>query len=448
MLTASWACLLFSVAPGRRVGRLGGGGTTRALCHTPGVKRVLLVLSQMPQDPASGAARSMRTMCEMLASFPDRFRVRGVVCTGTEHGSPEPAERVLASAGVAPVIEPASATRPRVLRFEHHRVPYAMLDTGPATAPHCNADVNRAFDDLIDAEARAFGPDMVLTFGGQPTEMARRARLRERGAAVVFGLRNHGYLKHGAFRDVDAVITPSRYLSGVYEKFCGLRSTALPVPINEAEVLAERREPVMFTFINPSPQKGLMFFARLAEELGKRRPDIGLMVVESRGTAGTLVRAGLAGGFDLRRHGGIVTSPGVAEPRHIYAATRVLLAPSVWEEPSGRVSGEAMLNGIPPMVSDRGGLPETVDGGGFVLPLPAHLTPQSLMPVTAPEVEPWASLIERLQDDEAFYQEWCGRARAAGERLRFGALAPRYAEVFESVSLGPKGTLGPGVAPR
>ncbi|MFM9959574.1 MAG: glycosyltransferase [Phycisphaerales bacterium] len=413
------------------------------------MKRVLLVLSQMPQDPASGAARSMRTMCEMLASFPDRFGVRAVVCSGTEHGSPEPVERVLASAGVTPTIEPANigpGGRPRVLRFEHHRVPYAMLDTGATMAPNCNAEINRAFDHLIDAEADAFGPDMVLTFGGQPGEMARRARLRARGMAIVFGLRNHGYLKHGAFKDCDAVVTPSRYLSGVYESFCGLRSTALPVPINESEVLATEREPVMFTFVNPSPQKGLMFFARLAEELGKRRPDIGLMVVESRGTAGTLVRAGQAGGFDLRRHASIVTSPGVSEPRHIYAATRVLLVPSVWEEPSGRVSGEAMLNGIPPIVSDRGGLPETVEDGGFVLPLPKHLTPESMVPVSAAEVSAWAGLIERLQDDEAFYQDSCERARVAGERLRFEALAPRYAAFFESVKRGAGATLGPGVA--
>jgi len=30
--------------------------------------RILLALPQLPQDPASGAARSTRTMCEMLAA--------------------------------------------------------------------------------------------------------------------------------------------------------------------------------------------------------------------------------------------------------------------------------------------------------------------------------------------------------------------------------------------
>ena len=41
--------------------------------------------------------------------------------------------------------------------------------------------------------------------------------------------------------------------------------------------------------VNPSIEKGLFFFARLAEELGKRHPDIALLAIESRGTAGMVV---------------------------------------------------------------------------------------------------------------------------------------------------------------
>lgn len=405
----------------------------------------MLVLPQMPQDPASGAARSMRTICEMLASFTERFDVRAVVCTGTEHASPEPADDVLTADGIEPEIEASTRARPRVLRFSKHGVRYAMLDTGPTILHKASPETNRAFDELLDEECRDFRPDQVFTFGGQPSEMARRKRLRQRGCAIVFGLRNHGYLREGAFADVDAVITPSRYLSGVYESFCGLKSVALPVPINESEVVAENREAVFFTFVNPSRQKGVMFFARLVEEVARKRPDIPFMVVESRGTAGMLVAAGKAGGFDLRRHGGIVSSPGVSQPKHIYAATRVMLVPSVWEEPSGRVAAEAMINGVPPIVSDRGGLPETVEAGGFVLGLPGELTPGTAVPVSAAAVGKWVELVLRLADDQGFYREASARAMAAGEGLRFARLAPRYAGVFEGVVRGAGETMGPGV---
>ena len=38
------------------------------------------------------------------------------------------------------------------------------------------------------------------------------------------------------------------------------------------------------TFVNPAPDKGAYPFVRIAQELGRRRPDIPLLVVESRGT--------------------------------------------------------------------------------------------------------------------------------------------------------------------
>ena len=47
------------------------------------------------------------------------------------------------------------------------------------------------------------------------------------------------------------------------------------------------------TFINPQPDKGAAVFARIALELGRRRPDIPLLVVEGRGTSDAL--AGVAG---------------------------------------------------------------------------------------------------------------------------------------------------------
>lgn len=403
------------------------------------MKRVLLVLSQMPQDPASGAARSMRTICEMLASFPERFVVRGVGTTATERltGSGEcDAENVLAASGITPAVEPAAGSRPRVLRFERCGVGHALMDTGARLVHQWAAETDRAFTELVVSEARTFRPDIVFTYGGQPGEVERRRRLREGGAAVVFGLRNHSYLTPSAFVHTDALLTPSRFLSGVYERRLGVRSTALPVPINEDEVVSAAREPVFHTFVNPSLVKGVMLFARVAEMLGSRRADIPLMVVESRGDAGALVRAGLAGGFDLRRHRSILVSPGVNEPKHIYAASRTVLVPSVWEEPSGRVAGEALINGIPAVVSDRGGLPETVGGGGFVVPLPWSLTVQAMQPVGEREAGPWVELIERLNDDAGFYLSACERARREGEGLRFSALAPRYAEFFEGVRRG------------
>jgi glycosyltransferase involved in cell wall biosynthesis len=177
-----------------------------------------------------------------------------------------------------------------------------------------------------------------------------------------------------------------------------------------------------------------MVLARLAEELSARRPDLAMLIVESRGSAGRLVQAGMAGGFDLRCHENLMFSPAMAQPKEIYVPTRTLLAPSLWQEASGRVAAEALLNGIPPLVSDRGGLPETCNGAGFYLPIPPGITQQQRAPVAAEVVEPWIELITRLEDDADFYREESARALEASAIYRPENLAPRYVEYFRAIS--------------
>ena len=101
------------------------------------------------------------------------------------------------------------------------------------------------------------------------------------------------------------------------------------------------------------------------------------------------------------------------------------------------MAAEALLNSVPPIVSDRGGLPEAANGGGFVLPLPAALTLDTRVPVAAADVEPWLELIIRLADDQAFYAEASTRARAAGQAWRPEALVPRYLEYFNRILTTP-----------
>ncbi|MGH2447102.1 MAG: glycosyltransferase [Chloroflexota bacterium] len=49
--------------------------------------------------------------------------------------------------------------------------------------------------------------------------------------------------------------------------------------------------------------------------------------------------------------------------RRLIASSRAIVVPSAWEEPFGLVALEAMALGVPPIVSDRGALPEIVAHG-------------------------------------------------------------------------------------
>jgi glycosyltransferase involved in cell wall biosynthesis len=390
-----------------------------------------MALPQMPQDPASGAARTAQTACEMAVEA--GFEVRALGTTATERGWKADAPDYLKGAGLDVQVTPAASGHFRQFRFTQRGISYTLLDTGRFGMTKWEATHGRQFDRLFDEELETFQPDILFTYGGFPGDVRRHRRARRKRVRIAFCVFNMAYLNADFFRDIDAILTPSEFLAGRYREVIGIDSTPLPTPLDFEDVVATDPDPIFVTMVNPSVEKGLFFFARRAEEIGKRQPKIAVLAIESRGTAGMVVQAGLAGGFDLRRHENIMVGESVPKPRDIFQNTRVLLVPSVWEEPSGRVVAEALINGIPPIVSDRGGLAESCNGAGFVLPLPPELTPRTRRPVTAEAVEPWMSAIERLAMDEVFYREAVGRTREAAHMYRREVLAPRYAAFFERV---------------
>jgi glycosyltransferase involved in cell wall biosynthesis len=401
--------------------------------------RVLLLLSQVPHDPGSGAARSMHTICEFLAA--EGMEVQVLATTATEAAAGlEAASFHHACADMR--IEPCPGfPEAEVLRFTDRGMSYQLFRTDGFDPADWERPFGPAFDALLEDCLHQFRPDILFTFGGSPAERARRARAQCTGCKVVFGLRNLSYLFHGSFENVDAVLTGSRFVSERYRQTLGIDSTPLPLPLNTADVVAATKEQVFITYVNPSPEKGVFFAARLFEELACRRPDIPVLVVESRGTGGTLIAAGRAGsveapGFDLQRHESIMLSRAVTKPADIFSVARVVIMPSVWEEPAGRVAAEALANGIPPVVSSRGGLPEVCGEGGFVLPLPESVIKNPNLPVPPHCVEPWLELLMRLVDDDDDYAQACHRAATAGAAYDAKCLSPRYAEFFRVVLKG------------
>lgn len=376
----------------------------------------------------------MRTTCEFLARA--GFEVRAVATTASEKTGKIDPLLFLRELGNDPeVLSGRTKTRVRPeYRFDDRGVHFRLLDTGPRDMHAWQKIHGGQFDQMFDDELHSFQPDIVMGFGGLPQDIARFDRARRSGAKVVFALRNQGYLQGSEFlTKMDGILTPSEFLTHYYRTAIGLESSPLPVPMEIEDVVAEERDPIFVTVINPSPAKGVMVVARLAEELSRRRPDIAMLIVESRGSAGQLVNAGMAGGFDLRRHENLMFSPAMAQPKEIYVPTKTLLAPSLWQEAAGRVAAEALLNGIPPLVSDRGGLAETCNGAGFYLPIPPGITPAQPVPVAAEVVEPWIELIERLEDDAEFYRAESERALAASAMYRPENLAPRYVEYFRGI---------------
>jgi glycosyltransferase involved in cell wall biosynthesis len=138
-----------------------------------------------------------------------------------------------------------------------------------------------------------------------------------------------------------------------------------------------------------------------------------------------------------------MAAPAVPTPADYFALTRVLLVPSVWEEPFGRVAAEALINGIPPLVSDRGSLPHVVGGdfaeggAGRVLPIPVSLTPDVHQVADEADALPWFEAVCALWDDPALYDAFAQRARRlAHERYREEVSRATHVDYFTSLQPG------------
>jgi glycosyltransferase involved in cell wall biosynthesis len=409
--------------------------------------RFLLANNHCISDPTAGVTHSLRTIMEWLAEAGHTCHI----LTTARFESPVTfsIDDHLRSQQVDPAQPSNGRSRGRGKRRERHTpvvrysvggVPVTLLLTRHNDERHPDRREAAEYLALLDGLLDELAPDVLIACNGHPMIFTAMARSRARGVTTAFAVRGFGYYDRRYFADVDHVFTCSRYLTDLYRDELGLTSTPIEPPIDWFSVVAPADARAFVTFVNPSRHKGLLLFARLADMLGSRRPDIPVLVVQSGQSAGALNDLP---GIDFRKYPQIMAAPAVAAPADYFALTRLLLVPSVWPEPFGRVAAEAMINGIPPLVADRGALPSVIGGdfdsggGGRVLPIPDWMTPDTTDLPTPQDVEPWFHAICALWDDAALYEAMSSRAqRIANERYREEVSRQKHVDYFTSLKPG------------
>jgi glycosyltransferase involved in cell wall biosynthesis len=380
-------------------------------------------------DPSSGAALATRELLELLAAR--GWDCRALTCGVLDYAQETPLEDVLTAIDRPTTRIGAALARggeAEVFDLELGSVRLTLLPTCHSRADKAPTEREAAiYLDLVNQVLDRFRPDVVLTYGGHPACLEMMRRARQRGIAVVFHLHNFGYNDRRGFTNVSAIIFPSEYSRRHYRQI-GLDGTVIADPIPLDRVIAADPDPQYVTFINPQPEKGVAVFARIALELGTKRPEIPILVVEGRATSDGLeaVPLDLSGLTNLHR---MANTP---DPRDFYRVSRAVLMPSLWRESLGRVPIEAMANGIPVLASDRGALPETVGDAGFVFTIPERCTPTSAAVPTAHEVAPWVATVERLWDDPDFEAKHRALAKAESRRWETDRLGAEYEHLFKA----------------
>jgi glycosyltransferase involved in cell wall biosynthesis len=290
---------------------------------------------------------------------------------------------------------------------------------------------------LLEFILDRFRPDVVVALGGGRLALDVLARGRARGAATVLRVDpvdapDFRGIGPPVVRAVDAVVMPSEFAAEYCREAFGLPGVVLPPPIDLGRAVVEPTGPGYLTFLEPTPARGVYPFARIAHELGRRRPDIPILVVEGRGTEGDVAACGL----DLKGPGNLGVMAPARDRRDYWSLTRVCLMPSLgWADQSREVA-EALANGIPVIAADRGGLPEALGESGIVLSLPDRLTPATRLLPTAEEVAPWIEAVIRFWDDEEFARDHRWRASAEARRRSLRDDEDRHRRFFEELRPG------------
>ncbi|MDG9669518.1 glycosyltransferase family 4 protein [Hahella sp. CR1] len=381
---------------------------------------LLILIQQSPFDPSSGAAHSTRHFAILLAQL--GWRVTCLSTTATEclrHDQEH--ENFLQSLGW----RPGSANE-------------GLIQSGVffefiSARQGAEAETVVKFKQKAETLMQQHRPRFLLTFGDTPVERELRKYAQDRECKVLFTLHNLAY-QQTHLDYVDHFIVPSDYLATQYPKYRERMSVIYP-PLIESEVIADEGEKLFLTMVNPEPAKGLFLFIRLLEFIAQKRPDIPVLIVEGRASLQQLSAVAEKMNFNISDYENIFISQSSVPSRQIYTHAKLVIMPSVVCEAAGRVAMEAMLNGTPVIVSDRGALPEIVGDYGVVIPLSESLNATTRYPVNNNEITQWADEITKFYDHSDYYIKMASScARYAREKYSSSATKTHLRKLLAGLS--------------
>lgn len=304
------------------------------------------------------------------------------------------------------------------LQFIDNKVEYFVVKTRGHLSKDVTTNDQHLIFDLFVQLLEKFQPDVVMGYSGDFASAYARLEAQTRGIPCVYALHN-GLHRSFSFPDCDLVFSPSEATAKMYRDEDGTDVKAVGQFIDRAKVTVPpaERKPSYITLINPTPEKGLAIFVKLAQVFAKRHPEQKFLVVKSVGNyQAFLAKLHYKDGTPFLRVGykNPVSMIDVAEHtddvRQVYALTKVLVTPSVWHESWGCVATEAVFNNIPVLSSKSGGLSEAIREGGVLLDAPQSTQADFFCVPSTKEIMPWVEALEQMLSED--WTERCAQASA------------------------------------
>lgn len=327
-------------------------------------------------------------------------------------------------------------TNPEIkfLEIEDDGITHRLVRTRTTQRQLMNTEESNLLFTLYVDFLERFKPDLIFFYGGTLIELLITAEARARNIPSVAYLVNENYQGTRWCRDVDLIITDTAATSNYYQKKYGFNPKPIGKFIEFGDIVPKDHQRTHLTFVNPEWAKGGAIVAVLAILLNEQRPDIPIEVVESRGDWTKMLEEVSRQVFNktISNLDNVKIQKNTSKMYDVYGRSRCLIAPSLWRESGARVLAEAMINGIPALISDVGGNREMTGPGGIVLEIPKDCFERPYNKI--PPMKSFNSIIttvKRLWDDKEFYSAKSAQAAIYGlQNFQLGLATQRLIEEF------------------
>lgn len=229
--------------------------------------------------------------------------------------------------------------------------------------------------------------DVLMTYGADAVSDNVRLEACRRHVPVIYSLCNH--LHHGwDFKHLTKLITSSHYTASMYSARDKVKPREIGQFIDIPAVKAVNRLPLYIDMVSTAPHKGYEWFRRLARAY---KGPYRFRAIKT---------------CDCAEDEYVKLVQPTENMAAFYAETAILLCPSIREESWGRAATEAMINRIPVLCSNNGGLPQAMNGCGAILPKPVSPSSKQYDVV----LEMWLEAIHKYEREPVRgvcnYTEW------------------------------------------
>lgn len=410
---------------------------------------VFLLSSRCALAPGHGAERAALALLEALARRGDACHSLALWCSGAPPRAGFEPRRVGAAAGAAPLWARSLAG------VMHWRAEGGSEPDAAQADAQAQGAAAPAWAAAVRATLAHLRPDLVLELG-EPGLAPLVAAARQRGARVLSYLADpvRALAAPAELAARDGWLCPSRAMAQRCQQRLGLRPEVLrdlvaAPPAGLDNLAPERlgaRAGRAVTLFHPEPEKGGLWFVNLAAQMLKQAPELRFVALGGRWGPAQWQAAGV----DLAALPNLSwqPEPEPGERAALWQDAALLLVPSLAFEASGPVVAEGLLAGVPVLAMRSGGLPEQLNGGGFLFDIPLAMRGNVLNAPQVADLRPWVHCIRSLLlGSPALYREAVQLALNASQAFARGRTEPALYAAVDRCLARPAGRRPvPGVA--